>query len=239
LAVSLADAGSSRRSLLARLVGVGLAAIVAMLGIGGLSVEDADARRKGRKGRRKKAKSCAQRCKRKGRGRKKGGGKGRQQGKKRKQACLAKCNKAPTGGGGGAGTQATPGFPIDNDPAVFNTSCTIGGAACVSGVCAPLVPGATVGAGVCAPTCGAIGDPACPGGTTCVGITNLGIAGVCLPDDFDVTGCTTGADCSTGSCVAGVCLFCDTLEVCGSGADAQCCVVEAECISGTCAFPPE
>ena len=49
LAVSLVDAGSSRRSLLARLVGGGFAAALAALGIGGFSAEDAEARRRAKK----------------------------------------------------------------------------------------------------------------------------------------------------------------------------------------------
>jgi hypothetical protein len=82
---SLADARSSRRSLLARLAGGAFAAVLTTLGIGAFSAEDVEAKKgKHKRGRKKGAKSCAQRCNRKGRKKgKKGGGKRKKQSKRR------------------------------------------------------------------------------------------------------------------------------------------------------------
>src|SRR5688500_11896143 len=68
LAVSLADSEYSRRSLLARLVGGGFAAVLAALGIVDFSAEDAEAKKKGggKRGGKKKAKSCEQKFNKKG-----------------------------------------------------------------------------------------------------------------------------------------------------------------------------
>ena len=53
IAVSLADSGASRRSLLGRVAAGALAAALSALGIGGFGPEDAE------------AKSCKKRCKKK------------------------------------------------------------------------------------------------------------------------------------------------------------------------------
>src|SRR5215203_408178 len=93
LAVLLADTGTSRRSLLGRLAPGGFAAALASLGISGFATENAEAGKKGRgkKGGKKKAKTCEQKCNGKG---KKGGGHHKKKSSKSKAACLAKCNPA-------------------------------------------------------------------------------------------------------------------------------------------------
>jgi hypothetical protein len=250
LVASAADVGSSRRSLLARLAGGALAAVLTTLGIGGFSAEDAEARKKGggrRRGGRKKAKTCEQKCNK--RGKKRGGGKSKGGGKRKKSgqskaACLAKCNPAATGGGGGGGRGGnnTPGFPIDHAPDAFTVSCDNPGTVdnCGTGsTCFAFVGGTS--AGICVSTCTTTDSPTtCPTGTGCVQVVGGAAgAGVCLPTDLGI-GCSTGTTCSSGSCVAQICTFCDTARICGTGADAECCVADAECdLATSCFFPTD
>jgi hypothetical protein len=145
LAVSLAAAGSSRRSLLARLAGGGFAAALAALGIGGFSAEDAEAK--------KKAKSCTKRCNKKA--------KKKDWSAKKKRACNDKCkNKAGGGGGGGGGGGSSAGFRIVNTSDV-GEGCT-SSASCNTGFCLdPLGVGGTCQ--VCDPllVCGGGDDKRC------------------------------------------------------------------------------
>jgi hypothetical protein len=245
-AASLADAGTSRRSVLARLVRGVFAAVLAMLGMSGFGDEAAGARKKGgkrgkggkggKRGSGGKAKSCPQRCRKtwgkkggKGAGKrggkkggKKGGGKRRQQSK---QACLARCNQ------GGGSTQAKPSFPIP--PGGPSVECTvgIGGAGCTSGlICTPSVPGGTIG--VCLGPCTTPGtEDTCGSGNTCTTVNGLI---VCLPASVGITECETGAQClATGFCdeTAGLCALCP--EICGDPSDAVCCAVGFECVDST------
>src|SRR5688500_5989497 len=190
LAVSLVDAESSRRSLLARLVAGGFAAARAALGIGGFSAEDAEAKKKGgrKRGRRKKAKTCEQKCNKRGKRKRGGKGKGGRKGKKSSQskaACLAKCNPAGAGGGGGGGgTPGTPGFPIDpGTPGIVpGTTCTVAtGEGCAANFSCVSTGGITGTTGVCLEQC--------PLGTECddavENCIDIGAASVCLPLDID------------------------------------------------------
>jgi hypothetical protein len=204
-AASLADAGTSRRSVLARLVRGVFAAVLAMLGMSGFGDEAAGARKKGGK---------------------KGGGKRRQQSK---QACLARCNQ------GGGSTQAKPSFPIPPGGPSVECTVGIGGAGCTSGlICTPSVPGGTIGVclGPCT-TPGT--EDTCGSGNTCttvnglivclpasVGITECETGAQCLATGFcdetaglcalcpeicgdpsDAVCCAVGFECvdSTGECV--------------------------------------
>jgi hypothetical protein len=216
--VASADAGSSRRSLLARLAGGALAAVLATLGIGGFSAEDAEAKKKGggrKRGGKKNAKTCEQKCNMRGKwkrgGKGKGGGKQKKSGQS-KQACLAKCNPAAAGGGGG-GTPATPGFPIAVDPDEFNVACPTG--TCPSGF--------TCVAGACLRICTA-GGTECLAGFTC---ENL----VCVPADVaaGVT-CNSGDDCDSGRCEGSLCVICPIASICGPSGSEQCCAVGANCV---------
>jgi hypothetical protein len=222
---SLADAGSTRRSLLARLAGGSFAAVLTTLGIGAFSAEDVEAKKgKRRRGRKKGAKSCAQQCKRKGRKRgKKGGGKKRRQ---RKQACLAKCNQQPT--------PAKSSFPIPPGGPSVECVVGVGGTGCAAGlICTPVAPGGGVSSpGVCLGPCTTPGgQDTCASGQTCTTVNGIN---VCLPASVGVTQCETGEQClATGFCdeTSGLCALCP--EICGEPTDAVCCAVGFECVDST------
>jgi hypothetical protein len=75
------------------------------------------------------------------------------------------------------------------------------------------------------------------GGTECGAGTGLQcIAGFCVPIDFGST-CTANDECDAGTCDNGTCGTCDLVSVCESGANAQCCVANADCINGVCVLP--
>jgi hypothetical protein len=84
-----------------------------------------------------------------------------------------------------------------------------------------------------------LGNSCTVGGGECgePGVTGLECVGlICVPVDLgDV--CAADADCSTGRCAGLVCVDCPVVRVCGDGADAQCCVAEAECVDGLCLLP--
>lgn len=177
LAVSLAEAGSSRRSILARLAASGFAAALATLGIGGFSAEDADAK--------KKKDKCAKNCKKKN-------------SKQARRQCRKKCDKpnhtsisitnsqAPAGGtctvGSNAGCPA--GFTCLAGPAGLficqsNPTTPVGGCTsnsqCSSGRCDT----GSHTCVVCPTICGTPGAPiCCTLGTQC--LTNPGGSLVCL-----------------------------------------------------------
>jgi len=86
-----------------------------------------------------------------------------------------------------------------------------------------------------------LGQPCTAGGNECgdSAVTGLTcVANVCVPTDVATSlVCTTDADCSSGRCTGGVCVLCPETSICGSGASAQCCVVDASCIRGLCVLP--
>jgi hypothetical protein len=201
LAVSLVDAESSRRSLLARLIGGGFAAVLAALGIGGFSAEDADAKKRGgrKRGGRKKAKTCEQKCNKKGKrkrgGKGKGGGRRRKKSSKSKAACLAKCQPAGT------------------SSAITSNQIFTGGTT-------PTGPGGTC-------TLGTTAD--CVAGSTCV--LDAAGTQICVTSDQILTctssaQCPTGFCASVG-----ICLPCGTLgtSICGQESTQTCCAAGAEC----------
>jgi hypothetical protein len=73
-------------------------------------------------------------------------------------------------------------------------------------------------------------------GLECVGVLGIDI---CVPILGGGTGdsCNSDDDCATGRCDGGQCAECDTVDICGSGDNAQCCFVDAECLGGLCLFP--
>jgi hypothetical protein len=168
VARALGGDGASRRSLLRRVVGGGLAAAVAGIGLSLAASEDADAGRRGRRRRRKRRRR---------------------------------------GGSGGGGTTVNAGYSVTvNNAGLLGTTCTTGDLAACGG---PL-GGLLCAAGIC------ILSPA-----TLLGITPAG-------------GCTTGAQCPSGACQAGQCVNCDTIKLCGTGSNRQCCVVNATCVNNLC-----
>jgi hypothetical protein len=177
LAVSLAGAGSSRRSLLARFAGGGFAAALAALGIGGLGAEDAEAK--------KKAKSCPKKCNKKA--------KKKDWSNKKKKACKEKCKK-----------KAAVGTSISNNAIFTGTTTPIGGTCTVGAAGGNCAVGTTCvlnasGAMVCAPsdqvkTCTA--NSQCPTGF-CASV------GICLPcGTLGTTICGSGT--SQTCCAVGV-----------------------------------
>jgi hypothetical protein len=168
VARALGGDGASRRSLLLRVVGGGLAATVAGIGLSLAASEDADAGRRGRRRRRKRRRR---------------------------------------GGSGGGGTTVNAGYSVTvNNAGLLGTTCTTGDLA----ACGGLLSGLLCAAGIC------VLSPA-----TLLGITPAG-------------GCTTGAQCASGACQAGQCVNCDTIKLCGTGANRQCCVVNATCVNNLC-----
>ncbi len=116
LAASVAKNESSRRSMLFRFGGGGVAAFLAAVGIGGLDVDEAEAKRK-----------CKKRCKKK-------------DDKDKRRRCKRRCRKK------GGNTAASNSTPITFDIDLLNTPCTVGGSECGTGtglecvslVCVPI-----------------------------------------------------------------------------------------------------
>jgi hypothetical protein len=207
LAVSLVDAGSSRRSLLARLVGGGFAAVLAALGIGAFSADEAEAKKKvGRKrGGRKKAKTCEQKCNKRGKRKRGGKGKGGGKGKKSSQSkadCLAKCQPAGTSSAITSNQIFTGGTP----PIGPGGTCTLGTVAgCVVGSTCVLD---VAGTQICVSsdqvlTC--TSSAQCPTGF-CASI------GICLP--CSTLGTTICGQESTQTCCAAGAECHPTLDIC-------------------------
>jgi hypothetical protein len=120
LTVAVAAAASSRRSLLRRIGGGSLATALAALGIGGVSPEDAEA---------KKAKSCTKRCNKKA--------KKKDWSAKKKKACKDKCKAKAGGGGGGSGgggNSSGAGIRINAGGTAIGLACS-SSAECASGFC--------------------------------------------------------------------------------------------------------
>ena len=203
LAVSVAHAAGSRRSLLHRLAGGSVAAALAAIGIGDFTSEDAEAQKKKKK---KKGGSCRKRCTQRGWSRAK------------RQACKAKCKKAGGGAGTGGGGTTT---------CSTNAQCS-GGLACINKTCQACtlasqcdglvcVDGLCVGAG---PTgCTAVPDT-CPDPLICVGTVCV------LPGTACVGG--VGGSCPTAgeTCLLGICVEECTgpTDTCSGGA-AEVCVL--------------
>lgn len=189
LTASLAEEGTSRRSVLQRLGGGGLAAALAAFGIGGLDVEDAE------------AKNCRRRCRNRNTARK-------------RRRCLRRCRRvsAQTCAPPCTGTQICAGTTCINPP----TACTgtgqgtcSGGFLCVGGIC--LLSNCTgTGQGSCASgflciggvcvlddvDCTGSGQGDCPNGLVC-------IDDICLLDDE----CEENNDCDLLEvCLLGLCI---------------------------------
>lgn len=77
----------------------------------------------------------------------------------------------------------------------------------------------------------------CVAGTDCGNGTGLEcVLGFCVPIDLGDS-CNSHDDCSSGRCTNSQCDSCPGIDICGSGNDAQCCLVEADCISDVCVGP--
>jgi len=157
LAVSVATATSSRRGVLHRIAGGGLATVLAALGIAGFRVKDAEAK-----------KSCKKRCKQKA--------KKKDWSSKKKKNCLKKCKKKETGRG-------VPGTPISNNTSTTTGTPPPGGT-CTLGTTTGCPAGNTcvlnaAGASVCINNSAVCTSNAQCATGFCGNITNG--AGLCLP----------------------------------------------------------
>lgn len=82
-----------------------------------------------------------------------------------------------------------------------------------------------------------LGTSCTVGGTQCGTGTGLEcVVNVCLPISLG-DACVSDDDCSTGRCQGGQCDECPDIDVCESGSEVQCCVVDATCIAGLCVLP--
>ncbi len=180
-AVSVADATSSRRSVLHRIIGGGLATALAALGISGFGAEEAEAR------------SCKGRCRKKA--------KKKDWSNKKKKNCIAKCTK-PKG---------VPGTPSNNSTIttiINNAGTTPPSGSCTVGTSTGCAAGNTcvlnaAGASVCVAnsvlgTCTV--DTQCATGFCGNVVSGLG---VCLP--CGLLGTNTNV-CGPRCCVLKVCL---------------------------------
>jgi hypothetical protein len=187
LVASLADAGSSRRSLLGRLAGGGLATALVALGIGGVSTESAEAK--------KKKKSCA-RCKKKN-------------SPQKRRRCRRRCGKQNGGPAGFAATNNTFTTPIG--PGGTCTAGVVGPPGC--GVGAMCVVGPE-GTNVCVDqtlvdTCASSAE--CATGFCSNIVNGVGVCALCGTQGTELCGtapnqqcCVVGASCPpTGN----VCVF--------------------------------
>lgn len=174
LAVSLADEGTSRRSVLGRLATGGVAAALGITAFAGFEDDEAEAKKK-----------CKKRCKKKNTS-------------KKRRKCRKRCKRKTT-----TTTSTTPappaaGFPITINTTLLGTPCTALGGECGTGtglecvgvVCLPIdlgnvcVTGATCDTGQCTGgfctecgvlnLCGTVGSQqCCVANATCV-------AGLCV-----------------------------------------------------------
>jgi hypothetical protein len=187
LAISLADEGTSRRSVLGRIAASSVAAALGITAFTAFEHDEADAK-----------KSCKKRCKKK------------KTGKKRRK-CRKKCNKNNSNRCA-LNTDCAGGQVCLN--AQCTSTCTGSaqcgsGKICVNGACldgcqssAQCGGGQACVNGGCTTLC--TGDGECTGDQVC-------IAGVCgttntPPDDPAVNLCDADAQCPGGICAAGVCV---------------------------------
>jgi hypothetical protein len=204
LAVSVSQAAPSRRSLLRRVVGGGLATALAALGIGGFGEEHAA------------AKSCEKRCKQKA--------KKHDWSAKKRKSCLNKCKQGSTAGGGTGGGAGA---------ACQTSSNCSGGLTCVNNFCVSLSGtggGGTGGGGTGGGGGGTGGGGGGTGGGGGGGL--LGLGGICVLDTeclsafcnntvLDVNGKGRCDSCTTVLCGApnqrrccGLVQICGPLNVC-------------------------
>jgi hypothetical protein len=188
LAISLADEGTSRRSVLGRITASGVAAALGITAFTAFEDEDAEAK-----------KSCKKRCKKKNTA-------------KKRRKCRKKCNKNNSSRCA-INTDCKGGQVCLN--AQCTSTCTgsaqcDSGKVCVNGACLTgcltadqCSGGETCVNGGCTTLCTTSGD--CTGGQEC-------IEGVCgtpntPPDDPAVNLCDSDAQCPGGICATGVCIL--------------------------------
>lgn len=175
LAASVAKNESSRRSMLFRFGGSGVAAFLAAVGIGGLDVDEAEAK-----------KSCKKRCKKK-------------DDKDKRRRCKRRCRKK------GGNTPGSPNsFPITVNLDLLGDACTPTGGECgdpndtglecVASICVP------VDLGDIGDTCADGSD--CATGRCSLGLlcTDCPVASICGTAGNQVC-CVVDATCAAGVCV--------------------------------------
>lgn len=210
---------TSRRTVLGRLLGGGLAALLVTLGIARPDQDAAQAKRHHHKHKHKKCgkkralsidKHGRKHCKKKGQGGGNGGGGG--------------------GGGGNGGGSCTTNGQCPSPQICISGRCTGGNACTTNGECSngqTCVAGTCVGGGACradnqCTTNQICVSGVCVGGNTCgtnadCTASQICVANICLGGNA----CTTNAQCSQGqTCVLGTCI--------GGGS----CTTNAQCING-------
>lgn len=198
LAISLADEGTSRRSVLGRLAAGGVAAALGITAFTTFGDEDAEAK-----------KSCRKKCKNK-------------EGNAKKR-CKRKCKKKATAASCSTNTNCSGGQVCIN--ARCTSTCTgaaqcSSGQVCLNGACttacgtsAACGGGQVCVNGGCTNACIDSGD--CTGGQVCI----QGVCGTPNTPPADALLCTAQSDCDADQlCIAGVCVLgCDTNTDCTGG----------------------